>query len=66
MNKVKGYRVMLGLTQKELGEKLGCSYQSISSKEKGETQFNDKEKIIFKNLVKQLFPNITIDDIFFN
>lgn len=65
MNKVKGYRVMLGMTQKQLGDILGCTAQAISSKEKGKTQFNDKEKIVFLNLVKEIHPNITIDDLFF-
>lgn len=63
--KVKGYRVMLGLTQEQLGERLGCSIQSVSSKEKGKTPFNDKEKIVILNLVKTIQPNITIDELFF-
>lgn len=65
-NKVRGYRVMLGLTQKQLSDKLGCSNQSISSKENGKTPFNDKEKAIILSLVKKVNPTATIDDLFFN
>lgn len=64
-SKVRGYRVMLGLTQKQLSEKLGCSNQSVSSKEKGKTPFNDKEKTIILNLVKEIHPTATIDELFF-
>lgn len=35
MNKIKGYRNMLGLTQEELGKKLGISKQSYYNKETG-------------------------------
>ena len=31
MSKLKGYRVMLGLTQKELSDKLGISLQSYNN-----------------------------------
>lgn len=65
INKVKGYRNMLNLTQKQLGDKLGCSLQSVSAKEKGKTPFNDKEKIIILNLVKSVQPDVTIDELFF-
>lgn len=64
-NKVKGYRVMLGLTQKQLSEKLGCTTQSVSSKENGKTPFNDREKIVILKLVKTIKPTATIDELFF-
>lgn len=65
ITKIKGYRNFLGHTQEAMGEKLGISKQSYSMKENGKTPFNDKEKIIFKNMLQEVFPNITIDDIFF-
>lgn len=64
--KLAGYRKMLGKTQFEMAEVFSISRQSYYLKEKGKTAFNDKEKLIFKNLLKPIFPNITIDDIFFN
>lgn len=65
-NKVRGYRVMLGLTQGDLGKVLGCTAQSISSKEKGRTSFKDSEKIVILELFKKIDKNLTIDGIFFN
>ncbi|CIW24502.1 transcriptional regulator [Streptococcus pneumoniae] len=56
---------MLGLTQEKLGKKLGISKQSYYNKESGKTQFSDKEKLKIKNLLIPLFPDITIEDIFF-
>lgn len=66
VNKVKGYRTMLGVTQKELAKKLNITIQSISNKERGVTSFTDKEKIIIKTMLEPHFPNITIDEIFFD
>lgn len=65
VNKIAGYRAMLGLTQEEIGEKLGISKQQYSPKERKERPFNDKEKQKFKELLEPYFPGITIDDIFF-
>ncbi|MFK4788109.1 helix-turn-helix transcriptional regulator [Lactococcus petauri] len=65
-NKVKGYRNMLGLTQQQLGKKLGISKQTYHNKEKEKTSFTDSEKVAFKKLLVPLFPEITIEDIFFN
>jgi len=65
LNKVKGYRVMLGKTQKDMGEIFGISRQSYYQKERGKVPFSDKEKIIFKKLVQTVIPNINIDEIFF-
>ncbi|GAB6711208.1 helix-turn-helix transcriptional regulator [Streptococcus agalactiae] len=64
-NRIRGYRNMLGLTQEQLGNKLGISKQTYHNKEIGKTAFSDKEKIIIKELLIPLFPNINIEDIFF-
>ena len=63
--KVKGYRNMLNMTQKQLGEYLGVTKQSYHLKEVGKIQFTDQEKIKFKNLLQSMFPEITIDEVFF-
>lgn len=61
-----GYRKLIGMTQKELADIFGVSVQSISRKEKGETPYTDKEKEIFRDLIRErAIPNITIDEIFF-
>lgn len=64
-DKIKGYRAMLGKTQKEMAEILKISPQSYYNKENGNVEFKDFEKIVFKNLIKEHFPNITLEDIFF-
>lgn len=65
-NIISGYRVISGNTQEEMAIQLGISRQSYQNKEKGKTPFNDKEKIIFTEIVKGTVPSITIEDIFFN
>lgn len=66
MNKIKGYRNMIGKTQKDMAKMLGISSNAYNKKEKGETPFKDNEKIMFKNMLLPYFPEITIDDIFFD
>ena len=65
LNKVAGYRAMLGLKQRDIAAKLNISSQSYSNKENGKNNFNDQEKIILKKLFSQIDKNLTIDDIFF-
>lgn len=64
-NKIRGYRNMLGMTQEKLGKQLGMTKQTYHNKEVGKNAFSDKEKIQFKELLLPLFPDITIEDIFF-
>ena len=66
INKVKGYRNMINLSQKEMAELLGISFTSYCHKEQGKRDFKDNEKIMFKNMLLPYFPEITIDDIFFD
>lgn len=64
-DKIRGYRNMLGLTQEQMGKKLGMSKQSYHNKEIGKYSFSDEEKLSFKKLLIPNFPNISIEDIFF-
>lgn len=64
-NKVKGYRIMLGLTQQEVANKLNISISSYINKESGRTAFKDNEKMSFKDLLLPYFPNISLEEIFF-
>lgn len=67
MNKVIGYRKMLGLTQEETAQELNISAQSYRLKERGITSFKKNEMIWFRNKLRdKLFPEITIDEIFFD
>lgn len=63
--RVKGYRVMLGLTQKEMADVLGLSAQSYYLKENGRVKFTYDEMRIFRDRVQTIMPDVTIDDIFF-
>lgn len=66
VNKVKGYRNMLGLSQTEMAKLIGISSKQVySQKENNKNSFNDDEKKRFKEVLEQYFPDITIDDIFF-
>lgn len=65
MKIIKGYRVMLGLTQQNIAELLNVSRQTVSNKESGKVKFTDKEKTILLNEFKKVNPELTYD-IFFN
>lgn len=65
MTKLKGYRVMLGKTQRDMAKELNISVQSYNNKETGKTAFNDKEKLAIKSLVAEIKPDITIDELFY-
>ena len=66
MNKVAGFRVMLGLKQSDVANTLNISRQAYSEKERGKIPFKDSEKMILKEKFKLIDSNITIDDIFFS
>lgn len=66
MSKLRGYRVMLGLTQQQMADKLNISLQSYNNKETKKTSFNDKERLAIKSMVAEIKPDITIDELFYN
>lgn len=66
MGKLRGYRVMLGLTQQQMADKLKISLQSYNNKELGKTTFNDKERLSIKSMVAEIEPDITIDELFYS
>ncbi|HEM2541002.1 TPA: transcriptional regulator [Streptococcus suis] len=66
MSKLKGYRVMLGLTQKNMADKLEISLQSYNNKETGKTPFTDRERLIIREQVREIKPDITIDELFYS
>lgn len=63
---VKGYRILTGYTQQDLADLFGITKQAVSQKERGVTRFSEKEMIVIRDLVREVIPNATIDDIFFN
>lgn len=66
INKIAGYRRMLGLSQKQLSRQLGISVTSYFNKEHGKTPFSDQEKIFIRDELRKVIPTIRIDDIFFD
>lgn len=66
MSKLRGYRVMLGLTQQQMADKLKISLQSYNNKELGKTPFNDKERLAIKSMVAEIKSDITIDELFYS
>lgn len=66
MNFIRGYRIMMNLTQEEMAKKLNVSRQAYSEKERGNIPFNDVEKVKIKNIFREIDEEITIDKIFFN
>ncbi|QII82608.1 helix-turn-helix domain-containing protein [Jeotgalibaca arthritidis] len=54
-----------GLTQNEVAKAFNITRQAYSAKERGLSSFSDKEKVIFIELVKPMFPRETIESIFF-
>lgn len=65
MTKLKGYRVMLGKTQRGMAKELNISVQSYNNKETGKTAFNDREKLAIKTMISKIKPDITIDELFY-
>ena len=66
MSKLRGYRVILGLTQQQMADKLKISLQSYNNKELGKTPFNDKERLAIKSMVAEIKSDITIDELFYS
>ncbi|MDT2864286.1 helix-turn-helix transcriptional regulator [Vagococcus carniphilus] len=66
MNLVVKMRRFAGLTQTDVAKILKVSLQTYYKKENGKTPFNDDEKIILKELFSKDFPEVTIDELFFN
>lgn len=64
-NKIAGYRKMLGLTQTQMAQRLNISRTSYFNKEHEITPFTDKEKVIIRDMLKEVVDNPSIDSIFF-
>lgn len=65
INKVLGYRKMLGMTQEQMAKRIGISENQYRSKEKGKFDFSSSEMKIFYKLVKEKIDGINLEDIFF-
>ncbi|MBT2731661.1 transcriptional regulator [Carnobacterium sp. ISL-102] len=63
---ISGYRRIAGMKQSDMAKLFNISRQSYWNKENGRTPFTDEEKIIFKNEVAKVIPEISLEKIFFN
>lgn len=64
MNKVKGYRTMIGYSQEDMAKALDITRDTYRLKESGERQFTQDEMIKFLNEVKKTDKTATLDIIF--
>ena len=64
-NKVAGYRIIAGLTQAQMAEKLHISTNTYRNKEKGKSFFTSDEMKIFTDLVKNVISDAKMESIFF-
>lgn len=65
-NNISKYRKFLNYTQTDMANMFGISLQAYSRKERGINAFNDKEKVVIKNLLLPHFPEVTYEELFFN
>lgn len=67
-NKLVGLRSSIGKTQKDFAEILGITQGTYSKKEKSDknNDFTRSEMKVLLDYLKQYFPSITADEIFFN
>lgn len=64
-HKLKYYRNIYNLKQKDLADLLCCTVQTYSKKENGIYNFADSEKIKIQEFFKSLGSNLSIDELFF-
>ncbi|WP_288979366.1 helix-turn-helix transcriptional regulator [uncultured Parvimonas sp.] len=65
LNKIRGYRVMIGLSQVYMANLLNISQYSYNRKELGITPFKDNEKIKIRDLFKEYISSVTLEELFF-
>lgn len=65
MNKVLGYRKMIGMTQAQMAKELSISENTYRLKEQGKYAFKQNEIEKFITIVCKVNPNVKVTDIFF-
>ena len=63
INKVKGYRNMINLSQADLANILGIDRRTYVAKENGASKFTQDELIKIRDVVKTCGVDITLDDL---
>lgn len=62
MNKIKGYRCTLNLTQAEMAKVIRISEASYRMKEAGERSFKLKEAIVLRDFFNEKGLNTELED----
>ncbi len=63
LNKIKGYRVMAGLTQVEMAKELNMSERSYYTKETNNDKFTVDELKAIVEILSKYNLNITVNDL---
>lgn len=63
---ISNWRKALGYTQADMAKIFDVTVYTYFRKEKGYSPFTDEEKIVFRNLVNNVFPDITVGELFFD
>ena len=63
INKIKGYRVMIGLTQKEMAEQLNINERTYNYKETNNSKFTVEELNKLQNIFNAHGLRITASDL---
>ena len=63
INKLKGYRVMIGKTQEELANYIGVSRETYINKESGRTKLSASEAVRLVEYFKSYGLGITVDEL---
>lgn len=65
-NKLLGMRKAVGVTQTEISNYLNISQTTFSKKELGKSEFKKTEMEKITAFFKKYYPNITLEEIFFD
>lgn len=63
-NKLKAARHLLGMTQAEMADKIGLTYQTYCTKETGRADVWLSEMVAILSVIKEHDENATLDAIF--
>lgn len=64
MSRLKGYRVMAGLTQEDVAKEFGYSRVNYTYKENDQKLLTSEEKEKLFQLLSKKLPNLTFDELF--
>jgi len=60
-NRIKSKRVLLGLTQEEMAEKLGIAVSTYKKKEHGKTDFTESEINKFLEVTESEYEDVFLE-----